>query len=281
MVAVWWSFSHPAFPPFAWFSQAGTLKHCLCIQNHFFDSGYHCEQITSTLYKYNYIYTLFKYIVEKHLAFKCIFISEWHGDYEIFKFCFAIYVVLKVCPFELFPDAGPVYVTIEEQTLMRSDERDAKESLENIGRFHCYLFSVVLRKPLTSVPDCYNGYYVVLLNEQKGRYKIDLAQMERFVASSDKPKLFRRRAASNPTEGQVVVPLHSSAGKRTDGLGGGAYRVVKVCHDMSPLSRFPDQSRAKTFEEYYRNEYQKTVTNMEQPLVQVCDAVTARNKKIQ
>ena len=26
LVAVWWSFSDPAFPPFAWFSQAGTLN---------------------------------------------------------------------------------------------------------------------------------------------------------------------------------------------------------------------------------------------------------------
>ena len=147
-------------------------------------------------------------------------------------------------------------VTVEEQTCFGSDEID----LQLVRHFHCSLFSLVLRRPLTySHSD--DSYYVVLIKE---RHTIDFKKMRDLTSSLEET---RARRFSSLTAGMVLVPLHYK--KKTDGFGSGAYKVVKVCYDMSPLSSFPDKRKAATFKEYFQETYDETVTDMEQPLLQV------------
>ena len=175
--------------------------------------------------------------------------------------------ILKVCPFQLFPDDGPVYVTVEEQTRFGSSKIDL-ESIETISNFHRNLFSILLRRPLTFIPGSEDGYFVVLI---KGRHTIDLERMKTFSSSFDEFENVQRQGLSGSTVGEIVVPLHYD--KKSEGFGRGAFKVLKVRHEMSPLSPFPDQSKAKTFEEYFQNMYNKTVTDMNQPLLQVSELI--------
>ena len=47
------------------------------------------------------------------------------------------------------------------------------------------------------------------------------------------------------------------------------FAVLRVRHDSSPASPFPDKSKAKTYEGYFRKHYGKSFTTMEQPLIEV------------
>ena len=47
------------------------------------------------------------------------------------------------------------------------------------------------------------------------------------------------------------------------------FAVLRVRHDLSPTSPFPDKSKAKTYEGYFQKHYGKSFTTMEQPLIEV------------
>ena len=47
------------------------------------------------------------------------------------------------------------------------------------------------------------------------------------------------------------------------------FAVLRVRNDSSPASPFPDKSKAKTYEGYFRKHYGKSFTTMEQPLIEV------------
>ena len=49
------------------------------------------------------------------------------------------------------------------------------------------------------------------------------------------------------------------------------FAVLRVRHDLSPMSPFPDKSEAKTYEGYFREHYGKPFTTMKQPLIEVKD----------
>lgn len=49
------------------------------------------------------------------------------------------------------------------------------------------------------------------------------------------------------------------------------FAVLNVRRDLSPLSPFPDQSKAKTYESYFRQRYGKRITIQDQPLIEVKD----------
>ena len=49
------------------------------------------------------------------------------------------------------------------------------------------------------------------------------------------------------------------------------FAVLNVRSDLSPLSPFPDQSKAKTYESYFRQRYGKRITIQDQPLIEVKD----------
>ena len=49
------------------------------------------------------------------------------------------------------------------------------------------------------------------------------------------------------------------------------FAVLNVRRDLSPLSPFPDQSKAKTYERYFRQRYGKSITIQDQPLIEVRD----------
>src|SRR5699024_9250886 len=60
----------------------------------------------------------------------------------------------------------------------------------------------------------------------------------------------------------VIIPKY-----RRDKMQAFFY-VAMICDDLTPLSSFPDHGFA-TFEEYYRLKYGLTITNLEQPLLDV------------
>ena len=47
------------------------------------------------------------------------------------------------------------------------------------------------------------------------------------------------------------------------------FAVLRVRHDLTPASPFPDKSKAKTYEGYFQKHYGKYFTTMEQPLIEV------------
>ena len=169
-------------------------------------------------------------------------------------------------PFKLYPDYGEVTLSLKchksplHPTLNRRD-------LSTVEKFHCFLFSHVLREHVELKPKnedgSADGYFVVLV--KSGGRLVDCDRMEdamRLEASlarscdqTSRNELIR--------EDMVVTKNYMESRQR--------FAVVKVRDDLSPWSPFPDRSKAKTYEGYFRQNYGKSVTIKDQPLIELKD----------
>ena len=169
-------------------------------------------------------------------------------------------------PFKLYPDYGEVTVSMKchksplHPTLTRRD-------LSTVQKFHCFLFSHVLREHVELKPKhedgSADGYFVVLVGGEGRLVDCELmedamrleASLARSCDQSSRNELIR--------EDMVVTKNYMDSRQR--------FAVVKVRHDVTPLSPFPDRSKAKTYEGYFRQNYGKSVTFKDQPLIEVKD----------
>ena len=133
-----------------------------------------------------------------------------------------------------------------------------------IRRFHRYLFSQLLRMPLEDDPEKPDGFYIVLLDDSGRRIDIEyMEQCEERAVSFEDP---HNPAIEEFTRlhDAVVLPTHREVGGRRE-----TFILSSVCKRLSPMSPFPDPSKAKTFKEYFEVIHRCKVTKLDQPLLEV------------
>ena len=159
--------------------------------------------------------------------------------------------------FKLYPDYGEVTVSLRCQgsPLPMNVNR---EDLATVRQFHCFLFSQVLRAPVEIKPESADGYFIVLVKEKSGR-DVDFHRMREELRFARPSKQTRGNA---PLEEDMVVAKNYAESRQR-------YAVLAVRHDLTPLSPFPDKSKGKTYEDYFRQNYGVRVTDRKQPLFEV------------
>ena len=176
-----------------------------------------------------------------------------------------IYLNPKVRSFKLYPDYGEVTVTIKCHKSPLGTGI-ARQDLKTIEKFHCFLFSQVLREPVEFRPKdsdgSTDGYFVVLM--KTNGFDVDYDSMRH--ALTRQTSLEQSTGESSKIDEDMVVSQNYKklCGQKLERLA-----VLKVRHDLSPLSPFPDKSKAKTYEGYFRLKHEKFFTTMKQPLIEV------------
>ena len=165
--------------------------------------------------------------------------------------------------FKLYPDYGEVTVTIKCHKSPLGTGI-ARQDLKTIEKFHCFLFSQVLREPVEFRPKdsdgSTDGYFVVLM--KTNGFDVDYDSMRH--ALTRQTSLERSTGESSRIEVDMVVSQNYLESRQK-------FAVFRVRHDLSPTSPFPDKSKAKTYEGYFREHYGKSFTTMKQPLIEVKD----------
>ena len=163
---------------------------------------------------------------------------------------------LQLRSFKLYPDYGEVTVSLSNHT-SPLPVKLTEIHLATVQKFHCFLFSHILRKPveLKAKHDGGNGdgYFIVLVKNTG--CELDYQGMkdacERCVTIG---------------EDTVVTTNYVDPQQRRQ-----RFAVLNVRRDLSPLSPFPVQSKAKTYESYFWQRYGKRITTQDQPLIEVKD----------
>jgi len=132
-----------------------------------------------------------------------------------------------------------------------------EKHLETVQKFHCFLFSHILRKPVELKAKKEggkgDGYFIVLV-KNTGR-ELDYQGMNDAY-----------EGCVTIGEDTVVTKNYVDPQQRRQ-----RFAVLNVRRDLSPLSAFPDQSKAKTYESYFRERYGRPITIKDQPLIEVKD----------
>ena len=165
--------------------------------------------------------------------------------------------------FKLYPDYGEVTVTIKSHKAPQR-ARMTQQDLEIVQKFHCFLFSQALRESVKFKPKgpdgSTDGYFVVLL--KTNGCDVDYNSMRH--ALTWQSSLTRLTSETSKIDVDMVVSKNYMESRQK-------FAVLNVRHDRSPMSPFPDKSKAKTFEGYFREYYGKSFTTMKQPLIEVKD----------
>ena len=159
--------------------------------------------------------------------------------------------LFQVRRFQLFPDYGEVTVSLDTPKPL-----DAAVHLDTCQRFHCLLFSHVLRVPLEVDPVSSDGCLIVLVT---ATCSVDTIRMKELVELA---KTSRDNDEVNDDE--VVMKCYDDSRRLKE-----RFAVTKVRCDLSPRSPFPDLSRANTFEDYFLQKYGLRIKNKAQPLLEV------------
>lgn len=188
-----------------------------------------------------------------------------------------------ICSFPVFTRSGEVTVELEH---VSSDIGPlSPKQVRDLTTFHRYTFTNVLRLekyPMTFNPEgdaC--SFLVVPINavkttdDQPGSTTIDWQFVERIC---EEEKFMPRRVPEEERElfvfkeedylDTVVTPWYRNLDKPQ------FFYVAEICHDLNPLSDFPDAG-FDTFDAYYREKYQIRVVDGRQPLLDV-DHTSAR-----
>ena len=157
--------------------------------------------------------------------------------------------------FKFYPDYGEVTVTMKcHKAPLRA--RMTQQDLELVQKFHCFLFSQALRESVKFKPKgsdgSADGYFVVLL-------KTNGCDVDHY---SMRHALTRQTGETSKIDVDMIVSKNYVEPRRK-------FAVLKVRHDLSPMSPFPDKSKAKTYEGYFREHYRKSFSTMKQPLIEV------------
>ena len=165
--------------------------------------------------------------------------------------------------FKLYPDYGEVTVTIKcHKEPLRA--RTTPQDLEIVQKFHFFLFSQALRESVNFKPKgsdgSTDGYFVVLM--KPNGYDVDYDSMRHALTRQTSLKLLTGETSKIDVDMVVSKNYVESRQK---------FAVLRVRHDLSPMSLFPDKSKAKTYEGYFWGKYGKSFSTMKQPLIEVKD----------
>lgn len=193
-----------------------------------------------------------------------------------------------ICDFTIYNRSGEVTISLMAIHSKNGHRiKVTEKQIQSIENFHKYTFENVLSLSKSSISfdrkNSSNGNYLVVPidyqdgenNEKSIDWKFinlicdHIEQTEFYnenicLYDDDKTFVFQEHLYKD----SVVIPKY-----RKDKLQA-FYYVAEICYDLTPLSPFPDNDY-KSFEEYYRKKYLKTITNLQQPLLDV-DHTSAR-----
>ena len=138
----------------------------------------------------------------------------------------------------------------------------ARQDLKTVKKFHCFLFSQVLCEPVELRPKGSDGStdgYFVVLTKSDG-FDVDYDSMRHTLTRQTSQEW--STGESSKIDVDMVVSKNYTESRQK-------FAVLRVRHDLSPASPFPDKSKAKTYEGYFQKHYGKSFTIMEQPLIEV------------
>ncbi|XP_060069957.1 endoribonuclease Dicer-like [Ylistrum balloti] len=183
----------------------------------------------------------------------------------------------KIPTFPLYTRSGEVTVSLN---LLRRDAAFTQEELIKLREFHRFVFTEVLRlekDPMEFHPERADlGYCIIPLNRNDSNYFVDWDFIDLVKKSKQSVKRniydskrevfeFKRQ----DYEDAVVMPSYRNIDQPQH------FYVAEIRSDLNPSSAFPSPELYKTFSEYYTTKYGLTVTNQEQPLLDV-DHTSAR-----
>ncbi|KAH9422166.1 Endoribonuclease Dicer [Dermatophagoides pteronyssinus] len=183
-----------------------------------------------------------------------------------------------ICDFTIYNRSGEI-----QKKMVLKSMNIKRQQIEN---FHQYTFENVLPLGKSSIRfDRMNGsngnYLIVPINtiDNGDQKTIDWEFLELIWHHKNDPKSYDQEKFHHDDQNRfifeeklyqdaVVIPKY-----RKDKLQS-FYYVAEICHDLTPQSPFPDHEY-QTFEKYYNQKYEKQITNLEQPLLDV-DHTSAR-----
>ena len=168
---------------------------------------------------------------------------------------------LQLRSFKLYPDYGEVRIILKcHKSLLNAPI--ARQDLKTVKKFHCFLFSQVLCEPVELRPKGSDGStdgYFVVLTKSDG-FDVDYDSMRHTLTRQTSQEW--STGESSKIDVDMVVSKNYTESRQK-------FAVLRVRHDLSPASPFPDKSKAKTYEGYFQKHYGKSFTTMEQPLIEV------------
>ncbi|XP_015776860.1 PREDICTED: endoribonuclease Dicer-like [Acropora digitifera] len=169
--------------------------------------------------------------------------------------------VFLVRSFKLYPNYGEVTVSLCSSTALRVFAPSSMENQETARKFHCFLFSHILREEVEIKPKNpdgeADGYFVVLV-KKSGR-DVDYGAMKEAMG------LVNPRYTRSVEEDMVVTrndqDFQQSKLQRI--------AVLRVRHDLSPLSPFPYSSNSRQRYKSYWEYFGERLKIKDQPLIEV------------
>lgn len=195
-----------------------------------------------------------------------------------------------ICDFTIYNRSGEVTVSVKR--LDTPTCAISSEQRKRIQIFHEFTFEDVLHLRKSSLQPSFddgasNGKLIIVpinvdkeMNDQK---VIDWNFIDTIIKHQEENKNVSSTTSTdeevNLDKFQFVPKLYNDAvvipKYRRDKLQAFFY-VAEICKNLTPLSEFPDHGFS-TFEEYYRKKYSLTITNLEQPLLDVDHTSTRLN----
>ncbi|KAK2567376.1 Endoribonuclease Dicer [Acropora cervicornis] len=171
--------------------------------------------------------------------------------------------VTKVRSFKLYPNYGEVTVSLCSSTALRFFAPFSKQNLETARKFHCFLFSHILRAEVELNPKNPDGkgdgYFVVLVK----RSGLDVDYDAMTEAMRLEKSCYRRSIEEDMVVTKNYVDPKEGRSQRI--------AVLRVRHDLSPLSPFPNRpnsgKRFKSYKDFFEDHWNIKLTD--QPLIKV------------
>ncbi|XP_076355471.1 endoribonuclease Dicer-like isoform X2 [Tachypleus tridentatus] len=184
----------------------------------------------------------------------------------------------SICSFPLFTLSGEIEVELE---CVASNLKFSEEELESLAVFHKYIFSNVLqlvRHCMIFKPNADNASFLVVpVNKERENESfsvdwkiVEIINKEEGILSCKLSDDKRRKYIFNTKDYKdaVVMPLYKNLDKPK------FYYVAAICHELTPLSPFPNVTY-ETFAEYYNQKYKIKINNLSQNLLDV-DEISPR-----
>ncbi|XP_071079246.1 endoribonuclease Dicer-like isoform X2 [Haliotis cracherodii] len=183
--------------------------------------------------------------------------------------------------FPVYTRSGEVTVSVD---LIQSNVVLSQEDLKKIGKFHQFVFTSVLhleKDPMEfAVSSADVGYLIVPLDKDLSTesglgIQWDFVNLVQSTAKPEKKKnVFDKKRGvfefrQEDFADAVVMPSYRNIDQPQH------FYVAEIRLDLNPTSPFPSPELYKTFNEYYTTKYGLTITNTDQPLLDV-DHTSAR-----
>ena len=162
--------------------------------------------------------------------------------------------------FKLYPNYGEVTVSLCSSTALRVCAPSSMQNQETARKFHCFLFSHILREEVEIKPNPdgeADGYFVVLV-KKSGR-DVDYGAMKEAMGLVN--PCYTRSVEEDMVVTRNDQDLQQSKLQRI--------AVLRVRHDLSPLSPFPYRSNSRQRYKSYWEYFGERLKIKDQPLIEV------------